>query len=218
MKVEMPDVMGFFRNIQAPLEFMCQDVSQVFPQIRMNCFQRNCLPSESLHADQRRITQQSSGRGSGANEGQIYVHHSGDLSCFAYGDGCAATSKLSHNVRLNRCAITSFSLWKLELCKVCAALTSLLSLTFNAATARLLLHAAQITRKVSIFMSRSWNYVLYMDLDFQIVTLSSIKWHKSTCVNGFSVTDKLCVHVWAAWQVQMSTLTFLSGSGRWVGY
>lgn len=151
----MPDVMGFFRNIQAPLEFMCQDVSQVFPQIRMNCFQRNCLPSESLHADQRRITQQSSGRGSRANEGQIYVHHSRDLSCFAYGDGCDATSKLSHNVWLNRCAITSFSLWKLELCKVCTALTSLLSLTFNAATARLLLHAAQITRKVSIFMSHA---------------------------------------------------------------
>lgn len=74
------------------------------------------------------------------------------------------------------------------------------------------------SKSVYFHVTRSWNYVLYMDLDFQIVTLSSIKWHKSTCVNGFSVTDKLCVHVWAVWQVQMSTLTFLSSSGRWVGY
>lgn len=145
----------FLETSRHPWSLCVRMYHKFFPQIRMNCFQRNCLPLESLHADQCRVTQQSSGKGSGANEGQIYVHHSGDLSCFAYGDGCAATSKLSHNVRLNRCAITSFSLWKLKLCKVCTALTSLLSLTFNVATARLLLHAAQITQKVSIFMSHA---------------------------------------------------------------
>lgn len=88
---------------------------------------------------------QSSDRGSRANEGQIYVHHSGDLSCFPYIDWCAAASTLSHNAGLNRSTITSFSLWKLKLCKVFTALTCLLSLTFNTTTAYLLLNAAQIT-------------------------------------------------------------------------
>lgn len=96
-----------------------------FQQIRMH-FQRNCLPLDLLYADHCCTTQQSAGRGSRANEGQIFVHRSRDLSCFPYVDGCAATSKLSHNVGLNRSAITSFSLRKLKLCKVCSDLTSLL--------------------------------------------------------------------------------------------
>lgn len=127
-----------------------------FPQIRMNCFQRMCLRSDSLYADRCHTAWQSSGRGSGANEGQIYAHHSGDLSCFPYGDGCAATSKLSHNAGLNRSTITSFSLWKLKLCKVCTVLTCLLSPTFSTATVRISATSCRTNYlKVSIFMSHA---------------------------------------------------------------
>lgn len=140
----MSDVIGFQKHPGTSGVYVSGCITH-FQQIRMNCFQRNCLPLDLLHVDHCHSIQQSSGRGSRANEGQICVHHSRDLSCFPYVDGCAATSKLSHNTGLNRSTITSFSLWKLKLCKVCTALTSLLSLSFNVATVYLLLHAAQIT-------------------------------------------------------------------------
>lgn len=147
-----------------------------FQQMRPNCFQINSLSSDFLYsmliaaiAEQRERLR--------ANEGQIYVHHSRDLSCFPYVDGCAATGKLSRNVGLNRSMITSSSLWKLDLCTVHTLLTSLLSLTCNRAPVysiwrRFMLHS----QYVYCHAICSTNYVLYMDLNFQIVTLLSIKW------------------------------------------
>lgn len=111
-----------------------------FQQINMNCFQVFTIGL----AMYSHTTQQSSGKGSRANEGQIYVHYRRNLSCFPYGDGFAATSKLPHNVGLNRSPITSFSLWKLELYKVFTVLTSLLA-PFSVDTVYLLLAVAQIT-------------------------------------------------------------------------
>ena len=105
---------------------------------------RKCLPLDLLYVYHCHTTQQSSGKGSRANEGQIYVHYRRDLSCFPYGDRFAATSKLSHNVGLNRSTITSFSLWKLELYKVFTVLTSRLA-PFSVDTVYLLLAVAQIT-------------------------------------------------------------------------
>lgn len=74
-----------------------------------------------------------------------YVYHSRVLSCFPYGDGCAATSKLSHNARLNWNVKMYPRLHHLLFCKACTLLTSPLSLTFNTAPLYLLLQCAQIT-------------------------------------------------------------------------
>lgn len=120
---------GIFETFRHP--WSLSGCIKCFQQIKMNLYAHDC-----------QTTQQSSGRGSRANEGQIYVYHTRDLSCFPYDDGCAATSKLSHNAGLNCSAITLFSVWKFNHCKVCAWLTSL---SVHMATVYLLLQCAQIT-------------------------------------------------------------------------
>lgn len=112
-------------------------------QIRKSRFQRNCLPMK-FYVDFRER----------ANGGQIYLCQYMDSSGFSHVDGCAATFKLSHNVRLNHATITSVSLWKLKLCIVCTALTSPLSPLFSAATVSATSCCTNYL-KVSIFMSHA---------------------------------------------------------------
>lgn len=77
------------------------------------------------------------------------VYHSRDLSCFPYDDGCAATSKLSHNAGLNCSTITLLSVWKFNHCKLCAWLTSLSVHTATVYSTSLCTNYL----KMSIFMS-----------------------------------------------------------------
>lgn len=111
MKVEIPDVMGFKKHPATPGVYVSGYITNC-QQIRTNCFQINCLPLDLLYGMLIIAIAEFRER-LGANEGQIYVHHSRDLSCFSYVDGCAATFKLSHNMGLNRSMIRSSSLRKL---------------------------------------------------------------------------------------------------------
>lgn len=111
----MSDVMGFKKHPGTPGVYVSEWITIYLADKEVLSKKPFTVGLADCHA-----TRQSSGRGSGANEGQIYVNPGRKLSCFPSVDGCAATFILSHNVGLNRAAITSFSHRKLRLCKVYA--------------------------------------------------------------------------------------------------
>lgn len=206
----------FKKTIQIPLELSCHKTRCKFWADKDKLLSKKlCISGLLIIAV---LHGKGSTRGSGANEGQIYAHDGRDLSCLLYVDGCAATSKLSHNAGLNRSAITSFRFgnWSSIKYALCWQAHSISHSVQPQYVCYIVVH--KLLKGVYFYVTCSWNYALYMGQDFHIVTSSSIKLHKSTCVNGYSVRNKLCVHVWVAWQVQMSTLTFLSGCGQWVRY
>lgn len=202
---------GVLWNIHAPLEFMCQDVSKAFQQIKKkrkkNCFLRNLLTIEPEFSER-----QMKGRFAGVIAGTCHV----SSLFFAWW--------MHHLLWTVPWHATKFKSMITSLTFLQSVRSADRRRSVETRWRRRQQHASSCDALQITFECLFSCHVL-LELSF-VFDLGFLKlWHrrvlngtKGTRVNGRPVGNKLCVHVWAAWQVQMSTLTFLSGCGRWVRY